>query len=153
MSGSLRSIPPALLLLDTACTQPVYEELKPAHGHEHVHHWELPSRDPDRIALTLPGDPATSVGVTWRTDPSVTQAVVEFAEETGAPRFELDKVIFLRPSTAKGFPDRTQKNPRSHSETACRRITHLRLVSMIWACSEDVTPHMPNKPANTTDHL
>lgn len=63
------------------------------HGHEHppVHHWELPSRDPDRIVLTIPGDPATTAAVTWRTDISVEQGVLELAKETGAPRFDLDK--------------------------------------------------------------
>jgi hypothetical protein len=55
------------------------------------HHWELPSKDPDRIVLTIPGNPSTTAAVTWRTDTSVKSAVLEIAIETGAPRFDLDK--------------------------------------------------------------
>ena len=36
--------------------------------HKDLHHWEIPSKDPDRIILTFLGDPATSRAVTWRTD-------------------------------------------------------------------------------------
>lgn len=52
-----------------------------AHDHHHnLHHWELPSKDPDRIILTFHGDPATTRAVTWRTDTSITQAFAEIAE-------------------------------------------------------------------------
>jgi hypothetical protein len=56
-------------------------------AHEGLHHWEIPSQDPDRIILTFCGDPATSRAVTWRTDASVTQAVAEIAEATVTPSF------------------------------------------------------------------
>ena len=46
-----------------------------SHAHEHkyggLHHWEIPSKDPDRIILTFNGDPSTKRAVTWRTDLSV----------------------------------------------------------------------------------
>ena len=31
-----------------------------SHGHKHdgLHHWEIPSKDPDRIILTFNGDPS-----------------------------------------------------------------------------------------------
>ncbi|MEM7394279.1 MAG: fibronectin type III domain-containing protein, partial [Verrucomicrobiota bacterium] len=50
--------------------------------HAGLHHWEIPSKDPDRIILTFNGDPATSRAVTWRTDTSITQAVAQIAEAT-----------------------------------------------------------------------
>ena len=56
-----------------------------SHNHHHydgLHHWEIPSRDPDRIILTFHGDPSTSRAVTWRTDTSVTGAVAQIAEAT-----------------------------------------------------------------------
>lgn len=56
------------------------------HGHSHhlegLHHWEIPSKDPDRIMLTFNGDPATSRAVTWRTDTNIKKAVAEIAEAT-----------------------------------------------------------------------
>lgn len=52
------------------------------HQHDDLHHWEIPSKDPDRIMLTFNGNPATSRAVTWRTDTSVTQAVAQIAEAT-----------------------------------------------------------------------
>jgi hypothetical protein len=47
-----------------------------------------PTRFPDRIILTFAGDPATSQAVTWRTDPSVKNAVAELAVATDGPGFE-----------------------------------------------------------------
>lgn len=49
-------------------------------AHEGLHHWEIPSQDPDRIILTFIDDPATSRAVTWRTDASVSDAVAQIAE-------------------------------------------------------------------------
>ena len=49
-------------------------------SHKGLHHWEIPSMDPDRIILTFYGDPATCRAVTWRTDKSVTKAVAQIAE-------------------------------------------------------------------------
>ena len=52
-----------------------------SHNHKHhgLHHWEIPSKDPDRIILTFNGDPATKRAVTWRTDSSVKKAKAEIA--------------------------------------------------------------------------
>jgi predicted phosphodiesterase len=50
-----------------------------SHHQNGLHHWELPSKDPDRIILTFNGDPATSRAVTWRTDTTVTKAVAQIA--------------------------------------------------------------------------
>ncbi|MEO1054636.1 MAG: metallophosphoesterase family protein [Bacteroidota bacterium] len=57
------------------------------HHHDGLHHWEIPSKDPDRIILTFLGDPATSRAVTWRTDTSVTKAVAQIAEATVNSKF------------------------------------------------------------------
>ncbi|MBD0401507.1 metallophosphoesterase family protein [Flammeovirga sp. EKP202] len=58
-----------------------------SHSHEGLHHWEIPSKDPDRIILTFHGDPATSRAVTWRTDTSVESAVAQIAEATVNSKF------------------------------------------------------------------
>ena len=52
-----------------------------SHGHKHdgLHHWEIPSKDPDRIILTFNGDPSTKRAVTWRTDSSVKKAEAQIA--------------------------------------------------------------------------
>ncbi|MEO0571240.1 MAG: fibronectin type III domain-containing protein [Bacteroidota bacterium] len=50
--------------------------------HEGLHHWEIPSKDPDRVILTFHGDPAFNRAVTWRTDKSVDSAVAQIAEAT-----------------------------------------------------------------------
>ncbi|KAA3660059.1 MAG: metallophosphoesterase [Calditrichaeota bacterium] len=55
--------------------------------HKGLHHWEIPSKDPDRIILTFYGDPATSRAVTWRTDSSITQAVAQIAVATVNSKF------------------------------------------------------------------
>ncbi len=60
------------------------------HAHDHhkgLHHWEIPSKDPDRIILTFHGDPAVNRAVTWRTDTSITQAVAQIAEATANSKF------------------------------------------------------------------
>ncbi|MGR3810284.1 fibronectin type III domain-containing protein [Jiulongibacter sp. NS-SX5] len=61
------------------------------HGHTHLkmglHHWEIPSKDPDRIILTFNGDPSTSRAVTWRTDTTVHNAVAQIAEATVNSKF------------------------------------------------------------------
>ena len=57
------------------------------HDHDGLHHWEIPSKDPDRIILTFNGDPATSRAVTWRTDTSISQAVAQIAEATENSKF------------------------------------------------------------------
>ena len=58
--------------------------------HDGLRHWEIPSKDPDRIILTFHGDPATSRAVTWRTDKTVTKAVAQIAEATVNSKFTSD---------------------------------------------------------------
>ncbi|MEL6560835.1 MAG: metallophosphoesterase family protein [Bacteroidota bacterium] len=60
------------------------------HDHDGLHHWEIPSRDPDRMMLTFHGDPATSRAVTWRTNIKITKAVAQIAEATVNSKFEGD---------------------------------------------------------------
>jgi predicted phosphodiesterase len=54
-----------------------------SHPHEHkyegLHHWEIPSKDPDRIILTFNGDPSTKRAVTWRTDLSIEKSEAQIA--------------------------------------------------------------------------
>ena len=50
-----------------------------SHKHDGLHHWEIPSKDPDRIILTFNGDPSTKRAVTWRTDSSVKKAEAQIA--------------------------------------------------------------------------
>ena len=56
---------------------------KHAHTHHHnhagLHHWEIPSKDPDRIILTFNGNPSTMRAVTWRTDNTVDIAEAQIA--------------------------------------------------------------------------
>ena len=62
-----------------------------ARAHENVEklrHWEIPSKDPDRIILTFNGDPATSRAVTWRTDATIEKAVAQIAEATVNSKFQ-----------------------------------------------------------------
>ena len=60
------------------------------HSHSHtngLHHWEIPSKDPDRTILTFHGDPATSRAVTWRTDSTVSKAFAQIALATENSKF------------------------------------------------------------------
>ncbi len=43
---------------------------------------------PDRIMLTIPGDPATMRAVTWRTHSSVTKSIGQITEAVASPFFE-----------------------------------------------------------------
>ena len=54
------------------------------HQHDHggLHHWEIPSKNPDRIMLTFHGDPSSSRAVTWRTDASIKKAFAQISEAT-----------------------------------------------------------------------
>ena len=60
------------------------------HDSNGLHHWEIPSKDPDRIILTFHGDPATSRAATWRTDTTITKAVAQIAEATVNSNFTLN---------------------------------------------------------------
>ena len=53
-----------------------------SHKHQGLHHWEIPSKNPDRIILTFVGNTATSRAVTWRTDTSVENGFAQIAEAT-----------------------------------------------------------------------
>ena len=59
---------------------------------EKLRHWEIPSKDPDRIILTFNGNPATSRAVTWRTDATIDKAVAQIAEATVNSKFEEQSV-------------------------------------------------------------
>lgn len=48
----------------------------------------LPTVYPDRIVLTLAGDPAREIGVNWRTDTSVTKGYIEFLQAPDGPDME-----------------------------------------------------------------
>ncbi len=61
----------------------------PDHG-EVLHHWEIPSKDPDRIVLTWSEDPATTQSVTWRTSDEIGQAFAEIAVSHRSSRFDLN---------------------------------------------------------------
>ena len=54
----------------------------------HVHHWEEASRDPDRIVLNWPSDPATSVAVSWRTSTEVKDGYAVIYPSTAEPGFD-----------------------------------------------------------------
>ena len=66
--------------------------------HKGLHHWEIPSKDPDRIMLTFYGDPATNRAVTWRTDETVDQAIAQIAEATVNSKF-VDDAITMKATT------------------------------------------------------
>jgi len=57
-----------------------------------MHHWEIPSKDPDRIILTFYGEPANGRAVTWRTDTSITSAVAEIAQAKTNSSFTANKI-------------------------------------------------------------
>ena len=57
------------------------------HHHGSLHHWEIPSKDPDRIILTFHGDPATHRAVTWRTDHTIDKSIAQIAEATVNSKF------------------------------------------------------------------
>lgn len=68
---------------------PVAAMLLQAHsGSVGLHQWEVASPDPDRIFLSLNGDPAHTRAVTWRTDASITEARAQIAKALGEPRFD-----------------------------------------------------------------
>ena len=58
------------------------------HQHSGLHHWEIPSKDPDRIVLTFSGDPANKRAVNWRTSTQIQTAVAQIAKATKNSKFE-----------------------------------------------------------------
>ena len=83
----------SLLILATTLFASVISAV--AHdSHDGLRHWEIPSKDPDRIILTFHGDPSTSRAVTWRTDNSITKAKAEIAEIQDNSKFQESAVSF-----------------------------------------------------------
>ncbi|MEM8927789.1 MAG: FN3 domain-containing metallophosphoesterase family protein [Bacteroidota bacterium] len=75
-------LPVSLLLMACLVAKPMMAQHSHQNDHEGLHHWEIPSKDPDRVLLTFHGDPATKRAVTWRTDKSITSAVAQIAKAT-----------------------------------------------------------------------
>ena len=78
-------------LLAFFATWPIVAVADGRDTHEHsddFRHWELASRDPDRIFLTFHGDAATRRAVTWRTNSRVMKAFVEVAPALAEPGFD-----------------------------------------------------------------
>ena len=82
-------------VLITSC---YYEK---THNHNHnnyqsgLHHWEIPSKDPDRIILTFNGDPSSSRAVTWRTDTTISKSYAEIAEALVDSTFTKNSQTFI----------------------------------------------------------
>lgn len=68
------------------------------HAHDGLHHWEIPSKDPDRVILTFHGDPATKRAVTWRTDQRVEKAFAQIAKAEVNSDF-VDKAVTVEANT------------------------------------------------------
>ncbi len=71
-----------VLILCLLCYSCNAQEKYHHHDHQGLHHWEIPSKDPDRIMLTFYGDPSESRAVTWRTDSTITEALAQIAIAT-----------------------------------------------------------------------
>ena len=68
-----------------------------SHGHKHdgLQHWEIPSKDPDRIILTFNGNPSTKRAVTWRTDSTVEKAKAQIAVAGVNSKFTQDAIEYI----------------------------------------------------------
>ena len=68
-----------------------------SHGHKYygLHHWEIPSKDPDRIILTFNGNPSTKRAVTWRTDSNVEKAKAQIAVAGVNSKFTQDAIEYI----------------------------------------------------------
>ena len=64
------------------------------HVHEGLHHWEIPSKSPDRIMLTFHGDPSSSRAVTWRTDTSIEKSFAQISEATVNSNFTENTEVY-----------------------------------------------------------
>lgn len=88
-------------------------------GHlDHIdepHHWELPSKDPDRIALTWSEEPSTSQSVAWRTSGEIETGYVEIALADPSSRFDL---------LAERFEAKTQALRIAQSDMNPSRVDH-----------------------------
>ncbi len=74
----------AILAVSALCQSPVG-----AHDGYVQPPWQRATEWPDRIVVTLPGNPATSFAVTWRTDLSVPIGIAQIAPATSDSRFDL----------------------------------------------------------------
>ena len=74
-------------LLALICIAFVAVQVFAQHLYDGLHHWEIPSKDPDRIILTFLGDPSTTRAVTWRTDTTIENAVAQIAKATVNSKF------------------------------------------------------------------
>src|SRR5690606_5682770 len=102
----------AVLLVGILFGVPVHAQTGPTPEAVLDNHFS-PTPVPDRIALTLNGDPATSVAVSWRTDPSVTSPIVQVAVATPAP--ELEDLARTIPATTQVLET---ENGIAHHHTA-----------------------------------
>jgi len=59
-----------------------------------------PNGYPDRIVLTFAGNPSTIQAVTWRTGPSVTEAIAEIAVSGDSPALHLNARVVVGNTTA-----------------------------------------------------
>lgn len=81
------------LLVFFGCLTAITTTSNAHEGHEHtpiaVKPAEMykPTAMPDRIVLTLNGDPRTSAAVTWRTSTETTKGIAEIAEAEAGPYF------------------------------------------------------------------
>ena len=64
------------------------------HDHTGLHHWEIPSKNPDRIILTFHGDPSRSRAVTWRTNSKVKKGMAQIAMATENSNFKTNSSNF-----------------------------------------------------------
>jgi len=69
-----------------------------------------PTSRPDRIILNLTRDPSHSMAITWRTDSTVENSVVQWIESTPGPKFQAD-VQTIKAKTEK-FVNRYEGEPK-----------------------------------------
>jgi len=59
-----------------------------------LQHWEIPSKNPDRIILTFNGDPSSTRAVTWRTDTNIKNGVAQIAISNVNSNFKLNSLTY-----------------------------------------------------------
>ena len=64
-----------------------------------VKEWAAPDDFPDHVILSATEDPATSIGINWRTKPSNTIGYVEIAPAGDGPKFRNDKIRYTAKRT------------------------------------------------------
>lgn len=98
---------PAALLLAAAQDGAAQNTLVPA-GSNHY----APGPVPDRIVLNFAGDPATSLAVSWRTDPSLQEAMAEISVARDTPGLHLT----ARQVPARTIPLERENGPAHHHQ-------------------------------------